>query len=187
MALELVYETHAITTDNEAGFATGWNRGELSPRGRESAMELGRRRRDDGIDVIYVSDLGRAVDTARIAFEGSPIPVIEEPRLRECNYGEQNGMATELHGRLRISHVEVPWPGGESYRDVAARTAELLEELAMRHDGGRILWISHSACKFALDHLLLGRDLTDVVAHGMDWQPGWEIRVPSGWVAPAAR
>lgn len=24
MAVELVYETHSITTDNEAGIATGW-------------------------------------------------------------------------------------------------------------------------------------------------------------------
>lgn len=30
MAVELVYETHATTVDNEAGYATGWRGAELS-------------------------------------------------------------------------------------------------------------------------------------------------------------
>ena len=186
MTLELVYETHSITTDNEAGIATGWNPGELSALGREKAVDLGERRGHDRIEAVYVSDLGRAVETATIAFAGSSIPVIHEPRLRECNYGEQNGIVNALHGPLRVTHVDDPWPGGESYRDVAARTAGLLEALVERHDGGRILWISHSACQFALEHLLGGRDLAEVVAGGMAWQPGWEYRVPSGWRAPIA-
>jgi broad specificity phosphatase PhoE len=32
---------------------------------------------------VYVSDLGRAVETAGIAFAGSDLPVIRERRLRE--------------------------------------------------------------------------------------------------------
>ena len=43
--IELVYETHSITTDNEQGIATGWLPGELFELGRELARELGRRRR----------------------------------------------------------------------------------------------------------------------------------------------
>jgi glycolate oxidase iron-sulfur subunit len=39
--IELVYETHSLTLDNERGFATGWLPGELSPNGRELARELG--------------------------------------------------------------------------------------------------------------------------------------------------
>jgi hypothetical protein len=65
-------------------------------------------------------------------------------------------------------------------------TAALLEELVRRHDGGRILWVSHSACQFALQHLLAGRDLSEVVAARMEWQPGWEYLVPSSWTAPSA-
>jgi broad specificity phosphatase PhoE len=58
MPLHLVFETHAITTDNEAGIATGWRQGELSARGRLTASELGRRRRNDGIAAVYVSASG---------------------------------------------------------------------------------------------------------------------------------
>jgi len=52
VVLELVYETHSTTLDNEAGIATGWLPGELSETGRRQARELGERRRDDGIAAV---------------------------------------------------------------------------------------------------------------------------------------
>ena len=91
MAIELVYETHSTTTDNETGIATGWLEGELSDAGRAQAKVLGERRRDDGLAAVFTSDLERAVETAEIAFAGSDVPVRPDRRLRECNYGELNG------------------------------------------------------------------------------------------------
>ena len=183
VALRLVYETHAITTDNEAGTATGWLPGELSEQGRRTAADLGKRRANDGIAVVYVSDLRRALQTAEIAFPKSSIPVIPEPRLRECNYGKFNGMPTAQLDKERADHIRVPWPGGESYEDVVSRTHALLIDLAARREGSRVLLISHSANKWALDHLLLGMPLAPLVAAGMRWQAGWEYLVPTGWRA----
>lgn len=177
MTLALVCETHAITTDNEAGIATGWLPGELSARGRETAAELGQRRRDDGIATVYVSDLERALETARIAFAGSTVPILPDPRLRECNYGRLNGMPVASLDQERVLHLDEPWPDGESYRQVVDRTTRLLEDLVARWDGARILLIGHSANKMALDHLLLGKDLSELVSAGMAWQPGWEYVV----------
>lgn len=182
MALNLVYETHAITTDNEAGIATGWLPGTLSERGRQSAAELGARRRDDGIAAVYVSDLARAVETARIAFEGLDIPIHQDSRLRECNYGHLNGSRNEVQQPLRVEHIDVPWPGGESYRQVVARTELLLDDLVREWDGTRVLLIAHSANRWSLDHLLLGRDFRDLTTAEFDWQPGWEYVVPSEWL-----
>ncbi|HET9853402.1 MAG TPA: histidine phosphatase family protein [Candidatus Limnocylindrales bacterium] len=174
MALQLVYETHAITTDNEAGIATGWLPGELSARGRETAAELGARRRDDGLDAVYVSDLERALETVRIAFADVAIPTHIDGRLRECNYGRRNGMPRQDLERERAHHLDFPWLGGESYRDVVARTRSLLDDLRARHDGGRVLVVAHSANLLALDHLLLGYDLGALIAAPFEWQPGWE-------------
>ena len=185
MALQLVYETHAITTDNEAGIATGWLPGRLSAHGRETAAELGRRRRADGLAAVFVSDLERALETVRIAFEGHPIPVVVDERLRECNYGRRNGMPRTQLDAERAGHVEVPWPDGESYRDVVGRTASFLEELVASYDGRRVLVVAHSANKVALDHLLLAAPLDELVGRGMDWQPGWEYVVPGDWRAAA--
>jgi len=147
MALQLVFETHAITTDNEAGIATGWLPGELSARGRETAADLGRRRRDDGLAAVYVSDLARAVQTAAIAFEGSSVPLILDSRLRECNYGSLNGMPTARLERERSHHIDDPWPGGESYQGLVDRTRRLLSDLSAEWEGSRVLLISHSANK----------------------------------------
>lgn len=180
MAVRLVYETHAITTDNEAGVATGWLPGRLSAAGVATATELGARRRHDGIDVVYVSDLARARETARIAFEGSSLSIIEDARLRECNYGRLNGMPRARLDRERARHVVEPWPDGESYLDVVARTVAFLADVAARCDGLRVLLIGHSANQWAIEHLLLGRDLETLVAAGMTWQPGWEYTLPTG-------
>jgi broad specificity phosphatase PhoE len=177
--VQLVYETHAITTDNEAGIATGWLPGRLSKRGRETAAALGARRREDGLAAVFVSDLERALETVRIAFAGSPIPVVVDARLRECNYGRLNGMARTRLDAERANHVDEPWPGGESYRDVVDRTASFLADLAAQWDGRRILVVAHSANKLALDQLLLGVRLGELLVRPMDWQPGWEYLVPT--------
>jgi len=80
--VQVVYETHSTTTDNEAGVATGWRHGRLSERGRRQARELGERRRNDGIAAVFTSDLQRAVETAQIAFAGSDITVYQDPSLQ---------------------------------------------------------------------------------------------------------
>ena len=186
MALQLVYETHAITTDNEAGIATGWLPGRLSARGRETAAELGRRRLDDGISVVFVSDLERALETVRIAFGDSGLEVVRDQRLRECNYGRLNGMPRARLDADRAGHVDLPWPDGESDQDVVARTASFLEGISRSRDDERVLVVAHSANKLALDHLLLGAGMRESFEQAMDWQPGWEYLVPSDWRAPAS-
>ena len=179
--LELVYETHSTSVDNEEGLATGWLDGHLSERGREQAAELGARRRHDGIAAVYTSDLGRAVETAAIAFRNSPIPVRHDPRLRECDYGGLNGAPVDEVAAVRRRHVDEPFPGGESYRQVVERTRDFLAEVAARHDGERILVIGHSANRWALDHLVNGALLEELVDAPFAWQEGWlyEVRANS--------
>ena len=169
-----------MTTDNEAGIATGWNEGRLSEAGRGFAKALGKRRRDDGIAAVYTSDLGRAVETAQIAFSGSGIPVREDGRLRECNYGELNGRPVAEIDAVRLDHVDEPFPGGESYREVVERTRSFLGDLPEELDGARIVLIAHSANHWALEHLLEGKDLHELVSAPREWQEGWSYRLDPG-------
>jgi 2,3-bisphosphoglycerate-dependent phosphoglycerate mutase len=74
MSIKIVFETHALSEDNERGIATGWLPGRLCVRGRANAAEMGRRRRNDGIGAVFTSDLRRAAETAEIAI-GDPDPV----------------------------------------------------------------------------------------------------------------
>ena len=50
--LEIVFETHSTSIDNERGIATGWLPGRLSEQGKRQAEELGARRRDDGLSAV---------------------------------------------------------------------------------------------------------------------------------------
>jgi broad specificity phosphatase PhoE len=179
--VEIVYETHSTTTDNENGIATGWLGGRLSVEGRRQAAELGERRRNDGIAAAFVSDLARAQETAEIALGGSGMPLFQDARLRECDYGELNGMPVARLATERGRHIEEPWPGGESYRQVVDRTREFLRDLAGSWQGRRVLLISHSANRWALQHLLAGADLGDLVDAPFNWRDGWLFEVAAGW------
>ena len=178
MALQLVYETHSISVDNERGIATGWLPGELSERGRLLARELGERRRNDGIACVFTSDLRRAIETAELAFAGSDVEIRQDRRLRECDYGRLNGAAVDrLDPRRRF--VDVPYPDGESYRDCVERMRSFLGDVVREFDGRRVLVIAHSAQRWALQHLLEGVPLEELVDAPFEWQKGWEYVVPS--------
>ena len=174
MVVSLVYETHSTTTDNEAGRCTGWQPGELSAAGVVNAGELGRRRRDDGIDLVVSSDLHRAVQTVDVAFAGSSVPRRTDRRLRECDFGDLTGAPVEQMHAQRRARVDTPFPGGQSYRAVADGVAELLAELRRDHDGERVLLVGHAATRYALDHLLTGRPLESAAAAPFGWREGWE-------------
>jgi len=174
MSVDVVYETHSTSIDNERGIATGWLGGHLSATGREQARQLGARRRDDGIDVVFASDLNRAVETAQIAFADSAIPVLLDWRLRECNYGRMNGMPRAQLDVERGRRIDDPFPGGESWRQAVARVGTFLEELREARAGDRVLLIGHVATRWALDHLLRGIALEELVDTPFEWREGWQ-------------
>ncbi|NAS24865.1 histidine phosphatase family protein [Herbidospora sp. NEAU-GS84] len=181
MAVEIVYETHSLTEDNENGVATGWLPGKLSEQGRQLAAELGARYRDAGLAAVFVSDLHRAIETAQLAFADAPVLIHQDRRLRECDYGELNGCPVTVLAAERAKHIDDPFPGGQSYRQVLEATSDLLRDLATDWDGKRILVIAHSANKWALDCLLTGASIEDLIDVPFRWQEGWHYILPTGW------
>ena len=174
MAIEVVFETHSTTVDNEEGRATGWRPGRLSERGRAQAQELGQRRVNDGIAAVFSSDLARAAETASVAFAGSALPVLHDWRLRECDYGQHKGMpVAELHAGRR-EYLDRPYPGGASWREAAGLVGRFLADLPLRWNGRRVLVIGHAATRWGLDHYLRGTRLEDLIEQDSAWQPGWE-------------
>ena len=131
--------------------------------------------------MVFSSDLRRAVETAEIAFAGTSIPLRQDARLRECNYGELNGCPVDRLHAERENRVDTPFPAGQSYRDVVEQTREFLRDLARDYDGERVLIIAHSANRWALQHLLEGMPLEEAVVAQFDWQEGWEYTLPTGW------
>jgi alpha-ribazole phosphatase/probable phosphoglycerate mutase len=174
---EIVFETHSTSEDNERGFATGWLPGRLSPAGRKQAADIGYRRRNDGLSAVFTSDLGRAVETATIAFPSGP-DILYDWRLRECDYGALNGRpALEIH-RDRSYRVNTPYPGGESWRQAVARVGRFLDDLPIRWSNTRILVIGHVATRWGFEHLLNGVPMESLVLADFVWQEGWEYVLP---------
>jgi broad specificity phosphatase PhoE len=180
VAIELVFETHSITEDNEWGRATGWLPGRLSPRGRELARELGLRRRDDGIAAVFSSDLRRAAETATLAFEDPAVPVLLDWRLRECDYGQWNGAERGPVIGGRAAHLDEPYPDGESWRQAVDRVGRFLSDLPTRWSGRRVLVIGHVATRYGLEVALSGARLADLLAEDFVWQEGWEFQLDDG-------
>jgi broad specificity phosphatase PhoE len=175
--IEIVFEVHQLSEDNERGVATGWLPGRLSAQGRGFARQMGERRRADGIAAVFTSDLARAVETVAIAFEGSDVPVLQDWRLRECDYGDLNGMPVPEVLADRRVHLDAPFPGGESWRQAVDRAGGLLADLPRRWSGARVLVVGHVATKWALDHFVDGVPVEDLVATDFVYQEGWEYRL----------
>jgi broad specificity phosphatase PhoE len=174
MTIQIVFETHSVSEDNENGLATGWHPGRLSGKGRLLAKELGERRRNDGIQAVFTSDLQRAVETAEIAFGDTSLPILHDWRLRECDYGEQNGMPRAELQRTRRQHLDTPYPNGESWRQAVQRVRRFLDDLPLRWEGSRVVVIGHVATRWAFEHYLNGISLEDLMDAEFNWRAGWE-------------
>ncbi len=173
----LVFETHATSSDNEAGLASGWRDVDLSERGVRQAIELGTRYAADLPALVLTSDLRRASRTADLAF-GPHVPIRRDARLRECDYGQLTGTPVASIEALRAGAVATPFPGGESYRQATARVRHCLADLAGAWPGGWVLVIGHRATHYAIEHLLAGVALEAAVTAPWQWQPGWTYEVP---------
>ena len=178
-SLELVFETHATSVDNEAGLASGWFDVPLSATGEGQARRLGARRRDDELLAVFCSDLTRSSRTAEIAFGDRPLSIVRDARLRECNYGDLTRRpASEIEER-RPRHLVDPFPNGESYQQVVDRVSAWLNDVVRQRQvaDGTVLVIGHRATFYAFEHLLNGVPLAEAVTSPWTWQPGWTYRV----------
>ena len=81
---------HGQTVWNVEGKICGATDIALTELGHEQAMELGRKIKEEGvkIDEILYSPLVRAKETARHISEVTGIPMREEMRLKEQNFGK---------------------------------------------------------------------------------------------------
>lgn len=177
MAVYIIYFVHGTTTDNEQHISSGWADVDLSELGVQQSRDLAALTSDKKFDVIYTSDLIRAVHSAKLAW-GDAYPIVQDARLRECNCGDLNGKPSDIVEPLQERSITVPMPNGESYEMVKERVASFLADLKVNHDGKQVAIVAHKAPQLALDVLLKG--LAWEQAFEQDWrkrrgwQPGWE-------------
>jgi fused signal recognition particle receptor len=172
--IKITYFVHGTTTENEKGIASGWSNAELSELGRKQSTDLRGMVNPNDFDIIFTSDLKRAIDSAKLTFVDSEIT--EDNRLKECNYGDMNGTAFDVDSVI-LDHINHPFPNGESYRNVERRIASFLNFLFDNFYGKHIAIVSHRAPQLAIEVLLNGKSWKEAVKDDWrltkQWKPGW--------------
>ena len=173
----ITYFVHGTTTDSEKDLATGWAAGELSELGIKQVKDLGALVSHEYFDVVFSSDLKRAAESAALGF-GDKYKIIQDRRLRESNYGVFTQKPANEFKNNMADYIEIPFPKGESYRDVEARIADFLEMLKKEYCGKNIAIVAHQAPQLALDVLINGRSWEQAINEDWRkekaWQPGWK-------------
>jgi len=139
---------------------TDWNADErwqghsdipLNAAGLEQAHQLAEKLAGQHFDAIYSSDLQRAVQTAEVIGASLGLPYQTDPRLREIDLGQWEGML-ESEVRQQFSSawderqqdpLNAHAPGGETLPEVAARLVQAFNAIASTHPAGKLLVVSH--------------------------------------------
>jgi broad specificity phosphatase PhoE len=134
---------------------------------------MGERYKDQSFDAVFVSDLKRAVDSAEIGFKGRNFNIIQDKRLRECNYGDFTQHPSSEVDQQKPKRISEPFPNGESYTGTTKRMKSFLDDLKKNYEGKRVMIIGHRATQYGLENIILGKPLEEVIPTPWSWQPGW--------------
>jgi 2,3-bisphosphoglycerate-dependent phosphoglycerate mutase len=137
---------------------TDWNRDNrfqghadppLNETGRAQARALARELGGETFAAAYTSPLRRAAETARILGDSLCLEPVPDMSLKEVDVGSWSGLTrTEVEERfssgfarwLQYGHG---WEDGETYDELGERVVSGLLRIAGRHDGGRVLAVTH--------------------------------------------
>jgi broad specificity phosphatase PhoE len=186
---------HGESTWNTTGLAQGHNdQAELTGRGLRQAAEAAEQFRGRAVRAIYASDLRRARQTAAAFGRVLALPVFTDARLRERSLGVLEGTASSAISPSvtgldagRVVDPDTRPAGGESVRDLYARSAAFCDALAA------LLAIGRAGHGTPLEPAAAAGDVV-IVAHGgtvrvieaylhgvpvdeMDWGPVENARV----------
>jgi probable phosphoglycerate mutase len=141
----------------------------LSPTGEAQADALGAwlagRPADERPTTVLSSPFARAAATAEraVGASGLQLTIRYDERLRERDFGAFDGMTRdgiraefpdEARRRDLLGKFYYRPPGGESWADVALRVRSLLATEALRHDGERLVCVSHQAVIMVFRYVL---------------------------------
>lgn len=163
--MRLIMTRHGETEENLECILQGHLPGHLTEKGREQAICLAKRLRDERIDVIYSSDLARAADTAReIArfHRGAPLMLVKE--LRERNLGELQGKrydeagwdGEEMKERFFMK-IEGQHDGVETWEEMRQRSEDFIHGLIKKHKDDSVLVVAHAGINNAIVYTITGK------------------------------
>jgi broad specificity phosphatase PhoE len=113
---------------------------------------------------VYTSPMRRAVETAQRIAHPHGLEPQALPALAEADVGRWEGLTweearardPELYEQFLAQPGTVPYPGGESFRDVARRVEPTIAGLASLHPQDRIVVVGHNVVNRAYLAGILG-------------------------------
>lgn len=167
-ASRVVLLRHGQTDYNRAGRLQGQVDIPLNEAGLEQARAAASVVAGFSPALVVSSDLGRAIETARIVADAlvDDVSVVPDPRLRERAFGQLEGMYdAEIRERYptvwaaRRVGERLVGVGAEDRGEVGARFAEAVwEHLGRLPEGSTLLVVAHGACIALGITALLGLD-----------------------------
>lgn len=174
METKIIYFVHGTTYDNASDRCSGWKQVQLNELGQEQAVNLGKVTSNLQFDVLYTSDLVRAIDSANLAWP--QLNKIQDERLRECNYGDYDGESKDLV--VYENHIDEPFPNGESLKDVEKRVREFIDYVKTTYPGKNVAVVAHRAPQLAFEVITKNISWEEAIKNDWrntkSWQPGWE-------------
>ena len=156
--LRLLIIRHGQTSWNLEGRNQGHADIELDETGLQQAKEFANALKEENVDTIYSSDMKRTMATAKALSKSIKVPVLQDKRLRERDYGEWEGKTHEeieiedpenLHA-YRLDPTLRSSGGAETGIDVFARVGYFLVDLLREKQDGTVVIVTHGGAGSAL-------------------------------------
>lgn len=155
---------HLPCKNNELKLVTGRTLQGISDFGKTLAQYIiFDENRNGKVEAIFTSTLPRAIETARICLSTLNVPIIEDERLCAIDYGEYHDMPMEKMLSIYQNFIISPFPGGESYTQMAERYCSFLSELLPNYDKKIVIIIGHNASREMLQHCCNGIPLQEAL------------------------
>ena len=150
---EIIIIRHGETEWNKTGRFQGHSDVPLSAEGRAQAAMLGKNLSVDHVDMIYASDLTRAMETAAPLAQRFGLEVISDTQLRELNFGAWEGrnfndVNAENPNAMKNFYTDpeqADIPESEPFPEFQRRVAGRVREIVAQERGKRIVVVSHGA------------------------------------------
>jgi probable phosphoglycerate mutase len=132
---------------------------ELSEKGIEQAEQAGARLAGLAIAAVYASPIERTTQTAQCIAARLDLPVRALEGVIEADYGEWTGgkiaelAKTDEWKVVQVAPSRARFPGGESIREMQARTVAALDAVVAAHPHETVVVVSHAdPIKSAIAH-----------------------------------
>lgn len=157
----LYFTRHGQTIWNVENKICGATDVELTQLGHQQAVQLGEHIKEQRlcIDEILYSPLIRAAETAKHISAVTGIPMKEEMRLKEQNFGKYESTPRDgLEFKKAKENFINSFEGGETMMHLAARVYHLLDEIKLKKDKTYLL-VAHNGISRIVESYF--RDMTN--------------------------